>query len=107
MVVIASVRFTVSTSLKCARTSSYTSSGAWPSWIFVSASVHASAARSRCVYASDLRHSTTSAMRVSGSCSFLNAAVCSWMQYSHPFIREASSRTRSSSTGSRPVPVLR
>ena len=43
------VNATSSSSVKCALTSAKTSSGAWPSRISVSASVQASAARSRSV----------------------------------------------------------
>lgn len=44
---MAAVRLTTSSSVKRLRTSSYTSSGAWVWCTRVSASVHASAARSR------------------------------------------------------------
>src|SRR5207248_8232180 len=47
MVATASVRFVISFSLKCRRASSYTASGTWVLATRVTASVHASAARSR------------------------------------------------------------
>jgi hypothetical protein len=49
IVATASVRLPSSFSLNCGRTASNTASGTWPFLISVTASVHASAARSRSV----------------------------------------------------------